>query len=80
MNVGIRITKPAYCGDPDGCVFNDRVSIEFSPVELSMLRIHFTEQALEAKEYRTQTEMRGMREAFSDAYKVWEEGRTLRDK
>lgn len=68
-----RVIKVAYYGDPIGRMSNDRLSIEFSPKELSSLKIHFTEQALKAKSYGEQTEMRELRETFISAYDMWDD-------
>ena len=66
-----RVIKVTRCGDQAGCVFEDRISIEFSPSELSSLEIHFLDQALAAGMYDTQTEMREMRDAFKNAAAIW---------
>jgi hypothetical protein len=59
--------KVVYCGSPMYCEFEDRISIEFSPSELTMLTIHFTKAAMIAEMYSGQTEMREQRETFNRA-------------
>ena len=68
-----RVIKVVHYGDQDSRMFNDRITIEFSPSELSSLAIHFKQQALDAKDYGTQTFMREQREAFGRAYDLWED-------
>ena len=70
-----RIINIAHCGDKVGCSFKDRVSVDFSPNEVSTLQILFKELAMDAKDYGTQTAMRKMHEAFSTAYGMWEDKR-----
>ena len=68
-----RAIKVVYYGDQDGRMFNDRIRIEFSPSELSSLAIHFKQQALDAKDYGTQTFMREQHDAFDCAYEMWDD-------
>ena len=70
-----RVIQVTRCGDQAGCIFEDRISIEFSPSELSSLEIHFLDQALAVDMYNTQTEMREMRDAFENASAIWKEFR-----
>lgn len=66
-----RVITLAHCGDFVGCMFNDRISITFSPSEVTTLEIIFKKLALEAEDYGKQTEMREMRSAFGQAYHMW---------
>ena len=45
MDREIKVTK---CGEQKGCLFDDRVSIEFSPSELEALKNIFEQRAVNA--------------------------------
>ena len=70
-----RVIKVTRCGDQICSAFGDRVSIEFSPSELTSMVIHFHDQAMKAENYGTQTEMREMVDAFKKANEIWAEAR-----
>lgn len=68
----IKVTK---CGEQKGCLFDDWVSIEFSPSELETLKYIFEKRAVNATRYDTQTEERDMCELYTKAYEMWEKAR-----
>ena len=72
MNLLKRSTDIVHDGDTISCLFNDKV-IDFSPSDLFTLRMLFKGLAMDATDYGTQTVMRDMYEAFSIAYKLWED-------
>ena len=70
MDREIKVTK---YGKIEGCVFDDRVSIELSPYDLGRLKHIFEKRALNAKSYSNQTEEREMYGVFAKAYEIWDE-------
>ena len=73
MDREIKVTK---CGEQVDSDLNDRVSIEFTPLELSALKYIFS---LRCDETREDPSQRGdgckMHGVFADARKVWQEAR-----
>lgn len=55
-----------------GCFLNDRVSMEFSPSELSKLSQIFVDRALESDDYYDQGEERDWADRFQEAFEAWE--------
>lgn len=72
MGREIRVTK---CGEIEGCEFNDRISIEFSPFDLLILKEIFEERATKAIGYNQQGDERDMRELFAEAREIWKKER-----
>ena len=70
MDREIKVTK---YGKIEGCLFNDRVSIELSPYIIKWLKHIFEKRALNAKTYSDQTEEREMYDVFAKAYEIWDE-------
>ena len=68
----IKVTK---CGEQQGCLFDDRVSIEFSPSELETLKQIFEQRAVNATRYNEQGDERDMCELYTKAYEMWENAR-----
>ena len=62
-------------GEKEGCIFNDRVSIELSPSEIERLKVIFTFRALKAGTYVVQTAEREMHDIFDEAYGMWRKER-----
>lgn len=77
MDREIKVTK---CGEQKGCLFDDRVSIEFSPSELEALKNIFEQRAVNATRYNEQGEERDMCEVYTEAYEMWEKARKEQDK
>jgi len=67
-------------GDNYGCCFDDRISIEFSPNEISDIESVFEERALSEKSYCQQGREREMKDLFREAYVKWETAREQKDK
>ena len=68
----IKVTK---CGKHEGCEYNDRVSIEFSPVELTSLIHIFTDRAEIEKNYDRQDYEHKRCELFTEARRIWRTAR-----
>jgi len=77
MDREIKVTK---CGDKSGCLFSDRVSIEFCPSELETLGVIFEQRALNATRYNEQGNERAASDLFTKAYKMWGKEREEKDK
>ena len=75
MNIEERVINVVHCGDPKGWGFDDRISIVFTPRELTLLILLFKALGMDAKEYGIQTEVRELDEAFNQAYVQWEDKR-----
>ena len=73
-------TKVTECGEWNGSLFNDRVSIEFSPSELETLKQIFEQRALNAIHYNEQGAERDMCELFGKAYEIWQKARKEKNK
>ena len=77
MDREIKVTK---CGEQNGCLFSDRVSIEFSPSELETLERIFEQRAINAIRYNEQGDERDMRELFGEGFRMWEKARKEKNK
>jgi len=64
-----------YCSEKGESIVGDRISIEFSPRELSAAASCFKDLALHAEEYNVQTKMRDMYETFYTAWDMWNDMR-----
>ena len=76
MDREIKVTK---CGDMVASELNDRISIEFSPFEITNLKWIFNTRALSAKEYQEQGSERKMHNLFVTARGMWEKAREKKD-
>ncbi len=77
MDREIKVTK---CGELLSCESEDRISIEFSPIDLLNLKEIFQIRALDATDYNKQADERGMRELFMRGRVMWENMRKGKDK
>ena len=77
MDREIKVTK---CGKIEACELNDRISIEFSPFEVTNLKWMFNERAMAAKEYQEQGSERKMHDVFATSREIWEKARGEKDK
>ena len=77
MDREIKVTR---CGDQEACELNDRISIEFSPLELLTFASLFEQRALAAETYSNQTAERTMHRGFLSARKMWVLAREEKDK
>lgn len=77
MDRKIKVTK---CGEQQGCEFDDRVSIEFEPAELTDLMLIFKRRAETEDNYNTQGRERKRCELFTTARDIWEKERREKDK
>ena len=77
MDREIKVTK---CGEIQNSLFNDRVSIEFTPFELETLKKVFKERAMNANHYDEQGNERDKCGVFTKAYEVWEKARKEKNK
>ena len=73
----IKVTK---CGEQQGCLFDDCVSIEFTPSELEALKYIFEQRAINATRYDKQGDERDMCELYTRARKMWEKARKEEEK
>ena len=77
MDREIKVTK---CGVWEDCEYNDRIIIEFSPMELLKFAQLFEQRALDAENYSDQTAEREMHDGFTTAREIWEKERREKDK
>ena len=77
MDREIKVTK---CGEQQGCEFDDRVSIEFEPAELTDLSFIFKSRAEIEGNYNQQGCERERCELFTTAREMWEKERREKDK
>ena len=75
-----RKIKVIKCGELFNCESGDRISIEFSASEVSILKEVFEERAMNATDYLKQGDEREMRELFITALLIWEKERREKDK
>ena len=68
----IKVTK---CGEQRGCLFDDRVSIAFSPSELTDLKYIFRKRAEATTDYAEQIDEHERCELFTEASRMWEKAR-----
>ena len=62
-------------GEKLACLLNDRISIEFSPIEIVELKSIFEYRAMKAGTYTDQTEERERAEIFDEADRMYEKER-----
>lgn len=72
----IKVTK---CGSLQECELNDRISIEFSPYELTNL-IYLFRTRREVKDYPDRDNERILLKAVETAREMWEKARREKDK
>lgn len=72
MDREIKVTK---CNDQGAYEFDDRISIEFMPIELFELKGLFEARALETKDFSKQGDEREMHDVFAAAREMWEKAR-----
>lgn len=77
MEREIKVTK---CGVWEDCEFDDRVSIEFAPSELTDLLFIFKRRAETEDNYDAQGYERERCELFTAARDIWEKERREKDK
>ena len=77
MDREIKVTK---FNDQGACEFDDRISIEFMPIELFELKGIFEARALETKDFSKQGYEREMHDVFAAAREMWEKARREKDK
>ena len=77
MDREIKVTK---CGERQGCEFDDRISIEFEPSELTDLLLTFKRRAEREGNYNQQGRERERCELFTTAREMWEKARWEKDK
>lgn len=73
--MGKRKIEVVKLGEMLARLLNDRISIEFSPYELSTLGKIFELRAVRAETYGDQTQERCLYEIFEEAFELWEEKR-----
>ena len=75
-----REIKVTECGSLQECELNDRISIEFSPYELTNLIYLFRTRREGVKDYPVRDNERILLEAFETAREMWEKARREADK
>lgn len=77
MDREIKVTK---CDEQQGCEYDDRVSIEFEPSELTDLMLIFKTRAENEGNYNQQGKERERCDLFTAARDIWEKERREKNK
>ena len=72
--------KVVKLGEYEGCSFDDRISIEFSPANIEHLEEIFEERSIRANDYYDQTIERKFKDLFEQALLEWKEQREAKEK